>query len=606
MRLLSLGGALVCLVLAACGGQPWCEPESAGPATGGPVGGGSGGDPLLLQAPQLTLDVTYIKTFGFAWSAVAGATVYRLIEDIDGPTGPQAARVIAEVPADRLSFSTEVFLPDRINASYQVQACNGASCSPASTPTGVARIDDGIGFFKPSRVAPDEGFGAGLAISADGHLLAVGVPRESGENVGIDSAFLGGEGDALTGAVYVFHRGSNGWVQEAYIKPDQTPVDVAGEFGSSLALAGDAQGYTLLVGAPFNGAEEQGVGGANPGSGAGTTQSGAAYVFERAASGAWSQHSYIKAEVVEPGARFGWSVSLSQDRQWAAVGQPTSLDGGSVALYQRLPGGWAFRQSLQGGNTEADDAFGTALQLDAGGETLVVGAPGEAGSTPTAGTAATDDDGAPGAGAVYAFRRTGAVWEQVTYLKAAQRGASQGFGQAVALSSAGNVLVVGEPFVAVGAGPSVGKVHLLNLTGSDWVVERDFISPLGLSGNTFGAAVSLAADADGATLVIGDPLESTAGAGLTHPPLADGQTVASGTVFVYRRDGTGAWSAPVSVKAPNNRSDLRFGFQLALSANRGALAVSGLDSSGFSGIGRAPESATTDTSASNSGAVYLY
>ena len=599
MRVLSVGGVLACLVLVACGGQPWCDPEAAGPAAGAPGGGGAGGtggDTVLLQAPQLTVDVSYIKTFSLAWSAVAGATTYRLIEDIDGPAGPQAGRVIAEVPADQQSFSTEVFLSDRINASYQVLACNGTGCTE-SAPTGVVDIDRGIGFFKASQVAEDDQFGASLAISADGQLFAVGVPGENGDNAGIDSVFseIIGENDPRIGAVYVFRRSDGVWVRDVYIKP--ATAQTRGYFGASVALAGDAQGYTLLVGAPEDANGTPAVG-----------RSGAFYVFERAANGGWAQDSYFKAATPVAGAEFGFSVSLSQDRQWAAVGQPYGPDGGSVLLYQRTPAGWEYREALRGSNTESDDAFGEALQLDATGATLVVGAAGEDGAlVAVPDSPATDDDAASAAGAVYVFKRNGVAWEQSTYLKAPVPEELNAFGASVALSSAGTTMVVGEPGAIVGttagAGLVLGRVHLFHLVGSTWVRELDFISPLGLADGAFGTKVALATDADGATLVITDPNENTAGSGLTAAPAPDGLTVSSGSAFVYRREGMGAWSAPVPVKAPNNQPNLRFGASLALSAHRGTLAVFGRDNSGLTGIGATP---TTDTSVPASGAVYLY
>lgn len=611
MRVLSVGGVLASLVLVACGGQPWCDPEAAGPAAGAPGGGGAGGtggDIVLLQAPQLTVDVTYIKTFSLGWSAVPGATVYRLIEDIDGPAGPQAGRVIAELPADRLSFSTEVFLPDRINASYQVLACNGTGCTE-SAPAGIVDIDRGIGFFKASQVAEDDQFGASLAISGDGQMLVVGVPSENGSNVGIDSAFVEDteqEGDPSQGAVYVFRRGSSGWVRDAYIKP--ATEQNYGEFGFAVALAGDAeQGYTLLVGAPDDRSGGQGVN-ADPAALPEVISSGAVYAFERAAGGGWSQHGFVKADAPVQDAGFGHTLSLSQDRQWAAVAQLNSPVGSEILLYQRTATGWALRQSLQGSNTEFGDNFGAALQLDARGETLVVGAPEEDGASDLAPTsAASDDDSADAAGAVYVFKRNGVTWEQSTYLKAPVSQALNAFGASVALSSEGTTLAVGEPGAIVGttagAGLVLGRVHLFHLVGSTWVRELDFISPLGLADGAFGTKVALSTDADGATLVITDPNENTAGSGLTAAPAPDGLTVSSGSAFVYRREGMGTWSAPVPVKAPNNQPNLRFGASLALSAHRGTLAVFGRDNSGLTGIGATP---TTDTSVPASGAVYLY
>ena len=617
MRVWSSGVLSVCLLLAACGGQPWCEPEAAGTAADGgigagggggggdgrPIGGGDpGGETVVLRAPVLTVAVSGIKTFRFDWGAVAGALSYRLLEDLDGPAGAQPARVVAELPADQVSHSREVFLPDRIQARYQLLACRGEVCE-ASAAQGIDDIDRAIGFFKASQVAALDHFGASLAVSADGQLFAVGVPGENGGNAGIGSTFTEhvGENDVRIGAVYVFRRGDSGWVRDAYIKPE--PAQTRGRFGAAVALAGGPQGYTLLVGAPEDRSGGQGVN-ADPAASPAVLNSGAAYVFERAADGAWTQRSFIKAQGPLEAAAFGSAVSLSQDRQWAAVGQPHSPGGGLVHLYESAPGGWTLRRVVQGNNTETDDAFGAALQLDARGETLVVGAAGEDGAAAsTLPDSALDDDSAEAAGAVYVFRRGTGDWLQSAYLKAAQREEANAFGSSLALSPAGDLLVVGEPGAVVAGGPAWGKAHVFSLVGSSWQRDLDFASPLNLPEGAFGARVALATDAEGATIAVADTDDNTAGTGLTGAPTADGQTVRSGSVFVYRRQGAGAWSAPVAVKAPNNQSQLAFGSALALSAHRGTLAVFGLDGSGLTGIGATPN---TDQDFEQAGAVYLY
>src|SRR6266705_2453345 len=94
---------------------------------------------------------------------------------------------------------------------------------------------------------------------------------------------------------------------------------------------------------------------------------------------------------------------------------------------------------VKASNTGAADEFGFAVALSSDGNTLVVGAPGEASA------GAETDNSAPSAGAVYVYTRSGAAWSQQAYIKASNPGAGDQFGTSVALSSNGNTLAVGAP-----------------------------------------------------------------------------------------------------------------------------------------------------------------
>ncbi len=562
-------------------------------------GGGGGAGPSGLSAPanaHFRVSAQAIKALHFQWDPVPGATHYRVFEDVDGDSGPQAEQAIGPAAAGPAGFTwQDVFLSARVNARYQLQACDGQGCVDMAR-AGIEGIDGGIGYAKASNPAAGDRFGEGLALSADGQLLAVGAPLEDGLNAGIDTPPNRGATSANVGAVYVFHRAAAGWEQEAYIKPE-TPL-LGGQFGPSLTLARHAMGYTLLVGATGDASGGSGVG-ANPGATPALGDSGAAYVFERDANGHWTQTRYIKAQSPEAGAGYGSSVSLSADGQWAAVGQPYGANGGSVSLYRREVGGWAFVQALQGGNTENGDAFGENLQLDPEGNTLVVGASLEDGSTDTE---APDDDAAADAGAVYVFGRgANGLWQQTAYLKAPERRVNGYFGFPVALSSGADTLVVGEPGNSNGgATPMAERVHVFRKEGGNWVHETGITASLPQTKGGFGGKLALSAD--GSTLAIANAWEDSRGSGLTQTPTLDAWYANAGSVYLYRRTGAGAWAAPVPIKAPNNMGGFQFGWSLALSANGGTLAVHGRDSSGASGIGGNPN----DASAPEAGAVYLY
>ncbi|TMG76709.1 MAG: hypothetical protein E6H75_07805, partial [Betaproteobacteria bacterium] len=85
---------------------------------------------------------------------------------------------------------------------------------------------------------------------------------------------------------------------------------------------------------------------------------------------------------------------------------------------------------VKASNTGAADEFGFAVALSSDGNTLVVGAPGEASAI--SGNPA--DNTAPSAGAVYVYIRSGTTWTQQAYIKASNPGAGDQFGFSVALS----------------------------------------------------------------------------------------------------------------------------------------------------------------------------
>ena len=536
--------------------------------------------PTPLAPPALTVAVAAVKSLSLRWTAVAGATHYRLFEDSDGDAGPQAATLLAQVPSDVLSHAQQIFLPARVNAAYRVQACDERGCVD-SAGAGIPDINQGIGFFKSAQPAVLDDFGEGLALSADGQVLAVGVWLEDGTSAGTDPVFNGGPSTSDIGAVYVFRRGSAGWVQEAYLKPET--VLLQANFGYRLSLSDD--GNALLVGAP----------GEAPGPP--VQRSGAAYFFERGASGRWAQVQRVTPQAPQAEGQFGNSVSLSGDGQWAAVGEPGTAEGGRVSLYRRQPGAWAWQATLRGSNTESEDRFGESLQLDRDGDTLAVGAWAEDG----AGAVADYGNGQDASGAAYVFRRGAAGgWTEQSYVTPPERRQGGYFGYPVVLSADGNTLVAGESGVMRPTSTAQGRVHIFESQGAGWSHRQQFGSPMPEASGDFGEKVALSAD--GTTLVIANAWEDGHAQGLGASPEFDGQQRNEGAVYVYRRDAAGAWSAPVYVKSSNSSAEQYFGWSLALSADGQTLAVFGSDHSGASGVG----GDQSDSSVRWAGAVYLY
>lgn len=96
---------------------------------------------------------------------------------------------------------------------------------------------------------------------------------------------------------------------------------------------------------------------------------------------------------------------------------------------------------VKASNTGTDDNFGISVALSADGNTLAVGAGGEASST--VGINSIPEENAPGAGAVYVYSRSGNIWSQYAYVKASNTGTGDYFGGSVSLSADGNTLAVG-------------------------------------------------------------------------------------------------------------------------------------------------------------------
>jgi len=372
-------------------------------------------------------------------------------------------------------------------------------------------------YVKASNAGEGDGFGGVLAISADGATLAVAAPFEASAATGVggDQA---DDSQPSAGAVYVFVRQGGAWVQEAYLKASNT--ERSDRFGIALGLSGD--GNVLAIGAE---GEDNSAGASHGLDDEAKADSGAVYVFSRGAAG-WQQDAYLKASNADAVDRFGGAIAISGDGTTLAVGATgedsiaTGVDGdptsnaskgsGAVYVFVRDATAWWPQTYLKPARVDPDgyDGFGTAVSISADGNTLAVGAAGDASGF--AGVDADPDDhSAPYAGAAYVFVREGASWRHDTYLKAEHPGEGDEFGHHIHLSLGGDVLVVGA-----------------------------------------------ALEDSGATGIDGDP--------------EDGSADGAGAAYLFTRDGM-TWRPIAFVKAPNTRSGARFGWSVGLSDTRMAI-----------------------------------
>lgn len=240
----------------------------------------------------------------------------------------------------------------------------------------------------------------------------------------------------------------------------------------------------------------------------------------------------------------------------------------------------ALRAYAKASNTGAGDAFGHSVALSADGQTLAVGAPLEDSNTADP----PPNEGAPEAGAVYIFARSGMTWRQQAYLKAAAPMPDDRFGASVALSADGSTLAVGaasEDGTGTGVGtddettgsPASGAVYVFTRSGTTWSQQAYIKASSTGDGDAFGHSVALSADAS--TLAVSAPTERSNG---TSPD--DDTLQGAGAAYVFTRSGT-TWSQQAYVKPSDPTSFDQFGASVALSRDGATLAVGASPDRGF-------------------------
>jgi hypothetical protein len=308
-------------------------------------------------------------------------------------------------------------------------------------------------YIKASNTDAGDQFGSGIALSADGNVLAIGAVHEGSNATGINGD-QGNNGAENAGAVYVFICDTTGeWHQEAYIKASNT--DPWDSFGMSVALSAD--GRTLVVGAHLENSAAAGIDG--DASNNSLAYAGAVYVFSRDTGGAWRQEAYIKASNPDRGDTFGGFNALSADGNTLVVSAPLeasaaiginsdqndngAINAGAVYVFTRNSNAqWRQQAYIKAENTDEEDQFGRRLALSIDGNILTVGAPYEDSST-TGINNNPDNNSAYNAGAAYLFIRSSGRWRQRAYIKASNTDDEDLFGFSLSLSADGHTLAVG-------------------------------------------------------------------------------------------------------------------------------------------------------------------
>ena len=364
----------------------------------------------------------------------------------------------------------------------------------------------------------DDDFGNSVAVVGD--VAVVGAPE-------VDDGTK-----ENSGAVFVFTRdpSTGTWTQAADLRANDAAQDDL--FGHSVGFDGE----TIVVGAP------------NADHG-GFTEAGAAYVFNKPASG-WAtgtEDAKLTASDAAKDDLFG-SDAVAVDGDTIVVGAYGDGDTkGAAYVFTKPDAGWATgteTAKITASDAQEGDYFGDAVAVH--GSTIVVGANGDETNT----------------GAAYVFAKPTtnngwADWDDNTDSETAKLTASDGaaedeFGQSVAVDD--DTIVAG----ANGDEGDTGAAYLFTKSGNGWGktpasgTHREETAKLtaldGADDDTFGWSVAI----DGDTVVVG----------------ANGNDGDRGSAYVFTKPGTG-WVDSTEVEqltAPDAERHVNdnFGYSVAI------------------------------------------
>jgi hypothetical protein len=237
---------------------------------------------------------------------------------------------------------------------------------------------------------------------------------------------------------------------------------------------------------------------------------------------------------------------LSADGRVAIVGAlGADLSTGAAYVYVRQRNGWRLQQELQAADGATADDFGSAVALSADGRVAAIGAPDQ-----------NNREGATHTGATYLFVRTGRLWHQQQKLRTPP--GAWYFGNAVALSRTGEVVLVGSWFANGRSGAGQGAAYVFALSKDRWREQQELDASDAAPHDGFGTSVALSPD--GRSAVVGTPYPN-------HGP-----SQGTGATYFLSQHGSG-WREDQELTAPDAAVG-GFGQSLALSANGRVVLIS--------------------------------
>ena len=410
----------------------------------------------LAQNSKLTADITLGNQFGYSVAvdgdtAVIGVygdgvpdsvgtlvanagSAYVFTRNTGTGVWSKAAMLTASVPTENDHFGISVAIDGGtvvVGAHQLDYELNNIVASRSGAAYVFTRPDNG--WADTSGITPEYNETA---------KLTPGTAGAAGDRFGVSVAVRGDtvvvgahQHDGNAGAAYVFTKSGTAWVSTSTAaKLTASDSAASDQFGSSVAVDGETDGDTVVVGASQGDSADAG--------GNSITDSGAAYVYTKPGTG-WADSSAETAKLTasDGAASDEFGISVAVDDDTVVVGASGDDGKGSVYVYTK-PSGSAWADSsaetakLIASDGAASDEFGISVAVD--GDTVVVGAHKHDVTPSRGGTAVANT------GAAYVFTKPGSAWASTSTaakVTASDRAANDKFGSSVAVD--GDTVMVG-------------------------------------------------------------------------------------------------------------------------------------------------------------------
>lgn len=247
----------------------------------------------------------------------------------------------------------------------------------------------------------------------------------------------------------------------------------------------------------------------------------------------------IFVEPFQIGAQFGMSVAISEDKKILVTGAPgASVDGedlyaGTLHIFSNDNNdGFIHKQMLYKSQLDDVDNFGELIALSDNGNIL-------AASTPL------KDDGL-----VVTFKNDNGGWAEYQTIYPPQQMKGSGFGKSIALSSNGNILVVGASMSGADhykeANYLAGCAYVYLDNGTQWELLSTLENQSSKSEDRYGKSVAISGD--GKTIIV----------------CSENADEYAGAAQVYCSDDLRNWSFKTKLSPQINKPFSRFGSSVSI------------------------------------------
>ncbi len=255
------------------------------------------------------------------------------------------------------------------------------------------------------------------------------------------------------------------------------------------------------------------------------------------------QSAKLDPESVDENDWFGERVVLSADGSTVLVGAKGARNSrgrasGSVYVFSKNGGTWTQQGNLFSSDGKINDKFGASIAMSRDESTIIVGA------------AADETSNGGSAGSAYVFSKVDGTWIQQDKLVPTDGTRNEAFGQSVALSEDGAIILVGASNSEKQNGSRTGAAYVFSRRGDTWKQQTKLVPGPGTEGAEFGHSVALSEDAT--TALVGAHMDDS----------TNGTNAGAAYLFV-RTDGSWTQQGKLSPKTGDKRD--RFGGSLALS-----------------------------------------